>query len=474
MASFFAIDKKPNAGIPLSVQRKLWLKQFLKAFFVVFLTYMAMYLIRNNFKAAQPMLKEQMGLSTLELGYIGLAFSITYGLGKTLLGYFIDGKNTKRIISFLMVCASLSVLLMGIFLSAFGSVIGVFIVLWGLNGVFQSVGGPASYSTISRWAPRAKRGRYLGFWNASHNIGGALAGGVALWGANTFFGGNVVGMFVFPAVIGLAIGLIGLFIGKDDPEELGWNRSEEIFGEAIEEENTKAESMTQWQIFRSYILRNPWIWILCVANVFVYIVRIGIDNWAPLYVTEQLHFDAGDAVNTIFYFEIGALIASLLWGYISDLLKGRRAVVALGCMVLIIFAVGLYKNATSVTMVNVALFLLGALIFGPQLLIGVSLVGFVPKRAISVANGMTGTFAYLFGDSMAKVGLAAIADPESSGLTLFGMTLHGWPAVFTVFYLALACGITLLAVVAFGEERRIRTLQAAEREGKRVAPTESV
>lgn len=474
MASFFAIDKKPNAGIPLNVQRKLWLKQFLKAFFVVFLTYMAMYLIRNNFKAAQPMLKEQMGLSTLELGYIGLAFSITYGLGKTLLGYFIDGKNTKRIISFLMVCASLSVLLMGIFLSAFGSVIGVFIVLWGLNGVFQSVGGPASYSTISRWAPRAKRGRYLGFWNASHNIGGALAGGVALWGANTFFGGNVVGMFIFPAVIGLAIGLIGLFIGKDDPEELGWNRSEEIFGEAIEEENTKAESMTQWQIFRSYILRNPWIWILCVANVFVYIVRIGIDNWAPLYVTEQLHFDAGDAVNTIFYFEIGALIASLLWGYISDLLKGRRAVVALGCMVLIIFAVGLYKNATSVTMVNVALFLLGALIFGPQLLIGVSLVGFVPKRAISVANGMTGTFAYLFGDSMAKVGLAAIADPESSGLTLFGMTLHGWPAVFTVFYLALACGITLLAVVAFGEERRIRTLQAAEREGKRVAPTESV
>ena len=159
MNKFFAIDKKSNAGIPLSVQRKLWLRQFLKAFFVVFLTYMAMYLIRNNFKAAQPMLKDQFGLSTLELGYIGLAFSITYGLGKTLLGYFIDGKNTKRIISFLLVCASLTVLAMGLLLSAFGSVIGVFIVLWGINGAFQSVGGPASYSTISRWAPRAKRGR---------------------------------------------------------------------------------------------------------------------------------------------------------------------------------------------------------------------------------------------------------------------------------------------------------------------------
>lgn len=56
---------------------------------VVFLVYMSMYLIRNNFKATQPFLKEQYGISTLELGYIGLAFSIIYGVGKTALGYFI-------------------------------------------------------------------------------------------------------------------------------------------------------------------------------------------------------------------------------------------------------------------------------------------------------------------------------------------------------------------------------------------------
>lgn len=148
--SFFDIHKIPNKNIPLSTQRKLWLRQFLKAFLVVFLTYMAMYLIRNNFKAAQPMLKDQTGLTTLDLGYIGLAFSITYGLGKTLLGYFIDGRNTKRIISFLLIISSLTVLMMGFILSFFGSVLGIFIVLWGLNGLFQSVGGPASYSTISR------------------------------------------------------------------------------------------------------------------------------------------------------------------------------------------------------------------------------------------------------------------------------------------------------------------------------------
>ncbi|MFB3211810.1 MFS transporter, partial [Staphylococcus pseudintermedius] len=143
--NFFDIQKIPNKGISLSMQRKLWLRYFLQAFFVVFFAYMAMYLIRNNFKAAQPLLKEEIGLTTLQLGYIGLAFSITYGLGKTLLGYFVDGRNTKKIISFLLVLSATVVLIMGFVLSYFGSVMGLLIVLWGLNGIFQSVGGPASY-----------------------------------------------------------------------------------------------------------------------------------------------------------------------------------------------------------------------------------------------------------------------------------------------------------------------------------------
>lgn len=51
--------------------------------------------------------------------------------------------------------------------------------------------------------------------------------------------------------------------------------------------------------------------------------------------------------------------------------------------------------------------------FGPQLLIGVAAVGFVPK-AIGAADGIKGTFAYLIGDSFAKLGLGMIADGTRS------------------------------------------------------------
>ena len=66
------------------------------------------------------------------------------------------------------------------------------------------------------------------------------------------------------------------------------------------------------------------------------------------------------------------------------------------------------------------------LIFGLQLLIGVSLTKFAPKEMPSSVsrNGMTGSFAYLFGDSMAKVGLAAIADPTRNGLKSYLLDIH--------------------------------------------------
>ncbi len=187
-------------------------------------------------------------------------------------------------------------------------------------------------------------------------------------------------------------------------------------------------------------------------------MRIGIDNWAPLYTKEMFNFDSMQQVNTIFYFEMGALIASLTWGYISDIIGGRRALVASFCLLTTAVAVLGYRYGHTPFQINVSLFCLGTLIFGPQLLIGVSVVHFVPKQAVMVTNGTTGTFAYLFGDSLAKVGLAMIADPTTAGLNIFGVNLHGWNDTFLVFYAALVVGIVLLLVVAGGEEARIRQL----------------
>lgn len=81
--------------------------------------------------------------------------------------------------SFLLGISAIISIIIGILLVTKQATVGILFILWGANGFVQSPGGPASYSTITRWTPKLKRGRWLGFWNASHNIGGALAGIVA-------------------------------------------------------------------------------------------------------------------------------------------------------------------------------------------------------------------------------------------------------------------------------------------------------
>ncbi|KMS30417.1 antiporter, partial [Staphylococcus aureus] len=75
-------------------------------------------------------------------------------------------------------------------------------------------------------------------------------------------------------------------IGKDEPEELGWTRAEEVWEETVDKENIDYQGMSKCEIFDIYILGEPVMLILCVSNVIVYIVLNGIDHWAPLYVAD--------------------------------------------------------------------------------------------------------------------------------------------------------------------------------------------
>lgn len=74
----------------------------MQSYLVVFIGYLTMYLIRKNFNIAQNDMISTYGLSMTQLGMIGLGFSITYGVGKTLVSYYADGKNTKQFLPFML------------------------------------------------------------------------------------------------------------------------------------------------------------------------------------------------------------------------------------------------------------------------------------------------------------------------------------------------------------------------------------
>ncbi|MDU2498989.1 MAG: MFS transporter [Klebsiella grimontii] len=400
MLAFLNQVRKPTLDLPLEARRKMWFKPFMQSYLVVFIGYLTMYLIRKNFNIAQNDMISTYGLSMTQLGMIGLGFSITYGVGKTLVSYYADGKNTKQFLPFMLILSAICMLGFSASMGAGSTSLFLMIAFYALSGFFQSTGGSCSYSTITKWTPRRKRGTFLGFWNISHNLGGAGAAGVALFGANYLFDGHVIGMFIFPSIIALIVGFIGLRFGSDSPESYGLGNAEELFSKEV-------------------------------------------------------------AIQGFTLFEVGALVGTLLWGWLSDLANGRRALVACVALALIIATLGVYQHASNQYVYLASLFALGFLVFGPQLLIGVAAVGFVPKKAIGAADGIKGTFAYLIGDSFAKLGLGMIAD----GTPIFGLT--GWAGTFAALDAAAIGCICLMAIVAVFEERKIRrqkktqTLQTA-------------
>lgn len=263
----------------------MWFKPFMQSYLVVFIGYLTMYLIRKNFNIAQNDMISTYGLSMTQLGMIGWASPSLMAWVKRWFLTTPTAKDTKQFLPFMLILSAICMLGFSASMGSGSVSLFLMIAFYALSGFFQSTGGSCSYSTITKWTPRRKRGTFLGFWNISHNLGGAGAAGVALFGANYLFDGHVIGMFIFPSIIALIVGFIGLRYGSDSPESYGLGKAEELFGEEISEEDKETEStdMTKWQIFVEYVLKNKVIWLLCFANIFLYVVRIGIDQWSTVY-----------------------------------------------------------------------------------------------------------------------------------------------------------------------------------------------
>ncbi len=110
MLKFLEQVRVPTLDLPVEARRKLWFKPFMQSYLVVFIGYLTMYLIRKNFNIAQNDMIQEYGLSMTELGMIGLGFSITYGVGKTIVSYYADGKNTKQFLPLMLILSSLCML----------------------------------------------------------------------------------------------------------------------------------------------------------------------------------------------------------------------------------------------------------------------------------------------------------------------------------------------------------------------------
>ncbi len=389
--------------------------------------YAAFYLVRQNFNFALPVLVDEYGYTRTELGYIAAVWQVIYGIGKFLNGYISDRSNARKFMSLGLLGSALTCLLMG-----FGNGYWFFTILWALNAWVQSMGWPPVAKLLPRWFAPTELGTVWGIANVSHQVGGAviaiLSGFIIpLYGWQS--------LFILPALFSLMMGCFLYERLRDTPKSLGLE-SIEVHRKLIskEEEIDEDENdISLLAVIRS-LVKSKNLWYVCLGNMFLYTVRMGVLTWAPTFLKESKGAEFITSGLQVAAFDIAGMIGGITAGWLSDkVFKGRRGPVSFFFMVALVFALIYFWTipAGHHYLNAIAMVFVGFFVYGPQVLVGVAAADFASKKTVGMAVGVTGTFAYI-GSALSGIIVGWLADN------------YGWNASFIFFI-----GAAILSCLCF-------------------------
>lgn len=355
------------------------------------------------------------GFEKGELGTVLAMNAVAYALSKFLMGSVSDRSDARKFLPLGLILASLSMMFMIVPITAFGDNHAMAIVLMGvlnfLVGWFNGMGWPPCGRVMTHWFSQSERGTMMSIWNCAHNVGGALVGPMAVYGATWFgswFYANqpdhyfLIGTFVFPAATAILIAILAYCLLRDTPQSCGLPSVEKWRNDYPKNYSEKSEQvLSTKEIFFKYVLNNKFLWYIAIANAFVYMVRYGCLDWAPTILTEK-GVNLKDAGWAYFAYEFAAIPGTLICGWLSDrLFQGRRALPTIIFMALVaVFIVTYWLFMDNLTIVIASLIGIGFFIYGPVMLIGVQALDLAPKNAAGTAAGLTGFFGYFFGTAI--------------------------------------------------------------------------
>ena len=286
------------------------------------IAYSLYYVCRMSISIFKKPLIEEGVLTEGELGLVGASFLFVYAIGKFLNGFIADYCNIRRFMATGLFVSSVVNLLM----AAFGFfhnmlptlvIFLAFAILWGMNGLVQSMGSAPGVISLSRWFPLSKRGSYYSIFSTSPSIGKFFS--YLLLGAIGFLGWQYG--FIVAAIAGVVGATVILLMVSDTPESKGLPSIQELSGETLTKTDTKSTKELQ-----KMVLRHPGVWVIAFSSAFLYITKDAIDSWGVLFLQEARNLTLGQATQVMAYSVPVSIVGTLLAGWLSDkVFRGDRA-----------------------------------------------------------------------------------------------------------------------------------------------------
>jgi OPA family sugar phosphate sensor protein UhpC-like MFS transporter len=435
---------KTRPNLPLFTEdalaiRRLYEQKRWSVFLSVLFGYGLFYTCRMNFSVAKKSMLDANVMTATEMGVAGSALLFVYSLGRFTNGFLADRCNIARFMStalFLSAAANLGLGWNGHF--------AVFVVLWAVNGWFQSVGSAPSVVALSHWFAKKERGTRYGIWSASHAIGEGITFLATArlvshfgwqWG---FFGPGLV----------CALAAIVLYRTlADRPQTYGLPAISEYKSEPAEPAAREKASVGKLQL---EVVKHPGVWVLALASGCLYVGRYGMGNWGPLYLQTAKHYSATAAGSILAAYPFAEIAGSVSSGYVSDCFFGskRNAPALIYGLLQVSSLVALYLIPPGHWLADaIALAVFGFTLGGLLVYLGgLMAIDLVSRRAAGAAMGLVGLFSYT---------MAGIQDTLSgylldrSKVVIDGVSSYSFGLVFTVWIAALLLSTALAASLWF-------------------------
>ncbi|MFD1672540.1 MFS transporter [Agrilactobacillus yilanensis] len=406
-------------------------------FIVAFVGYISAYLVRNNFKLMSGDMIDLYGWDKLNVSFLLTCFTITYGLGKFFMGMLADRISLRKLFAGALGISAIICILIG-----FSSKFALIAILLIICGLIQGALAPSSQAMLANYFPNKTRGAAIAGWNISQNIGSALLP-LIISGLGFIAPNNILLTFLVPGLLVLIISFFLWRFGGDNPEKEGLDSLRKMYGKDgepnVEEEVDK--TMPYWQLIKKYVFFNPGILMVGLINAALYFVRFGIEDWMPIYLGHTAGFQSWQYLTAISVLEWIAVPGSLFFAWLAVKFPNKMTIVgAIGLFVMsglvFVYENISYSGPRDYIFLLIISGLLGTLIYGPQLIVNILTLNFVPLKVAGTALGFVGLMAYLIGNLGSNWLMPILADHLSWTTSYF--VVAGLAFLSGVGYLLLA------------------------------------
>ena len=387
-------------------------KKFIKAQwrFIAFsaISYAFFYIARKNLSMAQPAMLEEGVISTYALGIVMTVHGVLYGLSRFINGFWADRLNGRIFMAIGLALSAATNFFFGC-----SSLTLFFALFWILNGWAQGMGFPPCAKMLAHWIHPRELATKMSVWNASHSVGAVLA--LGLCSALFALGFGWRWCFWVPAALAVAAAVFTFLCVKETPVEAGLPPLE--LESAVQGKSGTLSSAER----RRLVFGNRVIWLVALANFFVYVVRFGFLDWGPTFLKQMKGIPVAKGGLMIIAFELAAVVGTVCAGWVTDkVFKGRGCRTGVFFMLFAAaFAFGFWLLPEGAPAWQATLLLMGAgfCIYGPQALTGIIVANQATKEAAALATGFAGIMGYL-STTVSGIGIAFIKETFGWGVTL--------------------------------------------------------